>query len=73
MVICIIGVVLSAIGLARVFFMETTFQEGFMVFQGKSDDEILFQRALTDPFLIIGVVGIIAGVILAGCMPRKQR
>ena len=72
--ISIIGVVLIAIGLARVFFMQATLEEGLMVgFGGRSESEMLFQRSLADPFLIIGVVGIIAGVIHAGCMPRKQR
>ena len=71
--IFLIGVVLSGIGLARVFLRKANFEEEVrLMIDANYVVEMLFQRALSDPFLIIGVVGIIAGAILA-FMPFKQR
>jgi hypothetical protein len=68
------GFLLSIIGLARVFFIKASFEEALVVrVGGKSEGEIIFERAISDPFLIIGVVGIIAGIILAFVLPTQQQ
>jgi len=66
------GVLLCVIGLARVFFIDASIEEALKVeVGGKSEAYICLQRAISDPFLIIGVIGMIVGVVLAFVNPKQ--
>ena len=69
-----IGVVLCVIGFVRVFFVEASLGEAFAVgFGGRSVGEIYFQRAISEPFLIIGVIAIIIGAYLTNTPFNQQQ
>jgi len=53
-------------------FIKVSLAEALAVKRDISEGEIYFQRAISDPFLSVGAVGIIVGAVLAFTLPPQE-